>query len=148
MTQSATQKNLGMILNTELDFQEHINIFSTVNKTIGVLQKLPLILPKSYFFAIYKQSFIRSHLTYEDIIFDQIYNTSFHQKLELIQYNSEQNSVASLKFLEANAQNTCSVLFLFLFFITYNTRNTNGIPLFKVKHNFFESSFFHLWLLN
>ena len=54
MTQSATQKNLGMILNTELDFQEHINIFSTVNKTIGVLQKLPLILPKSYFFAIYK----------------------------------------------------------------------------------------------
>ena len=25
---------------------------------------------------------------------------------------------------------------------TYNTRNTNKIPLFKVKHNFFQNSFF------
>ena len=25
---------------------------------------------------------------------------------------------------------------------TYNTRNTNNIPLFKVKHNFFQNSFF------
>ena len=25
---------------------------------------------------------------------------------------------------------------------TYNTRNTNNIPLFKVKHNFFRNSFF------
>ena len=25
---------------------------------------------------------------------------------------------------------------------TYNTRNTNNVPLFKVKHNFFRNSFF------
>ena len=30
---------------------------------------------------------IRPHLDYGDIIYDQAYNSSFHQKLELIQYN-------------------------------------------------------------
>ena len=34
--------------------------------------------------TIYK-SFIRPHLDYSDIIYDQAYNASFHQKLELLQ---------------------------------------------------------------
>ena len=38
-------------------------------------------------FTIYK-SFIRPHLDYSDIIYDQAYNLSFHQKLESIQYNT------------------------------------------------------------
>ena len=33
-------------------------------------------------------SFIRPHLDYGDIIFDQAYNKSFHDFLELIQYNA------------------------------------------------------------
>ena len=37
--------------------------------------------------TIYK-TFIRPHLDYGDIIYDQTYNTSFHQKLELLQYNA------------------------------------------------------------
>ena len=37
--------------------------------------------------TIYK-SFIRPHLDYSDIIYDQAYNLSFHQKLESIQYNT------------------------------------------------------------
>ena len=37
--------------------------------------------------TIYK-SFIRPHLDYGDIIYDQAYNVSFHPKLESIQYNS------------------------------------------------------------
>ena len=37
--------------------------------------------------TIYKW-FIRPHLDYEDIIYNQAYNVSFHQKLESIQYNS------------------------------------------------------------
>ena len=34
------------------------------------------------------KSFIRPHLDYGDIIFDQAYNKSFHDFLELIQYNA------------------------------------------------------------
>ena len=39
MTQSHTQKHLGMFKDTKLDFQEHLNsIFSKVNKKIGLLR--------------------------------------------------------------------------------------------------------------
>ena len=31
---------------------------------------------------------MRPHLDYGDIIYDQAYNASFHQKLELLQYNA------------------------------------------------------------
>ena len=34
------------------------------------------------------KSFIRPHLDYGDIIYDQSYNTSFHQRLESLQYNA------------------------------------------------------------
>ena len=37
--------------------------------------------------TIYK-SFIRPHLDYGDVIYDQNYNNSFHQKLESLQYNA------------------------------------------------------------
>ena len=37
--------------------------------------------------TIYK-TFIRPHLDYGDIIYDQTYNALFHQKLELLQYNA------------------------------------------------------------
>ena len=86
-TQSITQKHLGMFLNTKLDFQEHLkSIFSKVNKTIGLLQMLYHMLPRSPLLTIYK-SFIRPHLVYGDI-YDQAYNPSFHQKLDSIQYNA------------------------------------------------------------
>ena len=88
VTQSLTQKHLGMFLDTKLDFQEHLkSIFSKVNKTIGFLRKLHHILPRSPLLTIYK-SFIRPHLDYGDIIYDQAYNASFHQKLDSIQYNA------------------------------------------------------------
>ena len=79
VTESVTPKNLGMFLDTKLDFQGHVkSIFNKVNKTIGLLhklQKIDLIL-------------IRPHLDYGDIIYDQAYHASFHQKLESIKYNS------------------------------------------------------------
>ena len=88
VTQSFTQKHLGMILDTKLDFQEHLkSIFSKVNKIIDLLRKLHHILPRSPLLTIYK-SFIRSHLDYGHIIYDQSYNASFHQKLDSIQYNA------------------------------------------------------------
>ena len=36
---------------------------------------------------IYK-SFIRPHLDYGDVIYDQAYNVSFQEKVEIIQYNA------------------------------------------------------------
>ena len=51
-----------------------------------MLQKLQNILPRPALLTINK-CFIRPHLEY-DIIYEQAYNLSFHQKLELIQYNS------------------------------------------------------------
>ena len=57
------------------------------SKTIGLLRKLQKNLPRPPLITIYK-SFIRSHLGYGDIINDQVYNVSFHQKIESIQYNA------------------------------------------------------------
>ena len=62
-------------------------ILNKVNKTIGLLRKLRNILPRSALLIIYK-SFIRPHLDYGDIIYDQAYNASFHQKLVLLEYNA------------------------------------------------------------
>ena len=129
-----------------MDFQEHIkDMFSKVNKTMVVLHKVHKILPRSSLLVIHK-SFIRPHLDYENIM-DEIYNTVFYQKQCCIFLY---NAIAFLKFLETNVVSTYSILFLFLFSITYNTRNTNSIPLFKLKHNFFYflSSFFPFWLSN
>ena len=44
------------------------------------------LLPRSLLITIYK-AFVRPHLDYGDIIYDQAYHTTFHQNLELIQYN-------------------------------------------------------------
>ena len=41
VTQSTTQKHLGIILDVKLDFQGYLkNIYSKVNKTIGLLSML------------------------------------------------------------------------------------------------------------
>ena len=57
---------------------------SKVKKTTGLLRKPQAILPNLSLVTIYK-AFIRSHLDYGDITYDQVYNESFHQKWS--QYN-------------------------------------------------------------
>ena len=54
---------------------------------MGLLRKFQQILPKSFLLIICK-TFIRSRLNYADIIYDQAYNSAFHDKLESIQYNA------------------------------------------------------------
>ena len=77
--QSTTHKHLGMILDTKLEFQEHLkDKVSKKSKTIGLLRKLQKILTRPPLLTIYK-SFIRPHLDYGDIIYDKGYNISFHQ---------------------------------------------------------------------
>ena len=50
-------------------------------------RKFQQILPRSSLLTIYK-FFIRSLLDYADIIYDQAYNSIFHDKLESVQYNA------------------------------------------------------------
>ena len=71
-----------MYLDAKVNFHEHLNnALSKVNKTIGLLRKLQAFLPRQSLVTVYK-SFIRLHLDYGDIIYDQAYNDSFHQKME------------------------------------------------------------------
>ena len=82
------QKYLGVYLDKRLDFREYFrNIFKMSNRTISLLRKLQSILPRAPLVTIYK-SFIRPYLYYRDILYDQMFNNSFHEKLELIQYNA------------------------------------------------------------
>ena len=85
--QASSQKHLGVILDVKLTFDEHLNnVLNKVNKTIGLLRKLQNLLSRSTLITICK-AFIRPRLDYGDILFDQTYNGSFHEKLESIQYN-------------------------------------------------------------
>ena len=73
------------MLDNRLTFDEHLtNVSNKISKTVGLLRKLQNILT---LLTIYK-CFIRPHLDYVDIIYDQAYNLSFHQKLESIQYKT------------------------------------------------------------
>ena len=85
VNQTSYQKHLGMFLDNKLNFGEHLKyITNKVNKSIGLLHKLQMILPRRSLVIIYK-SFIRAHLDYGDIMFDQAFNKSFHDNLESIQ---------------------------------------------------------------
>ena len=52
---------------------------------MGLIRKFQPILPRFSLLTIYK-TFVRPHLDYGDMIYDQTYNASFHRKLESIQY--------------------------------------------------------------
>ena len=88
VTQSITQKHLGVFLDTKLDFEEYLQIiFIKINKAIDLLWKLHHTLPRSSLLTIYK-SFIRPNLDCGDMIYHPTYNASFHQKLDSTQYNA------------------------------------------------------------
>ena len=82
------KKHLGLTLDNWLTFDEHLtNVSNKISKAIGLLRKLQNILPRPALLTIFK-CFIRPHLDYGDIIYDQAYKLFFHQKLESIQYSS------------------------------------------------------------
>ena len=114
---------------------------------------------------------------YGDIIYDQVHNASFHQKLQSIQCNaclaitggihgSSKEKLYQELGLESLQQcrwyrKLCSFYKVFknegssyLFNIVpirnpaYSSRNHVNIPLFKTNHIFFKISFFHLPLSN
>ena len=114
---------------------------------------------------------IRPYLDYRDILYDQTFNKSFHDNLELIQYNatlaitsalrgsSRANFYQEISFESLQQRRWYRKLCLFFKIIkhqslrylfgliptarqAYLTRNKKSIPLFNVKHDYFEHSSF------
>ena len=96
--QASSQKHLLCVtLDRKLIFDKHLNnVLNKVNKTIRLLRKLQYLLPRSTLITLHK-SFDRPHLDYGDILYDQTNGSSFHEKLESIQYNACQAIRGSLK---------------------------------------------------
>ena len=71
LSRKNTQKHLGLYLDTKLNFSEHINkIIKKAVKSISVINRLNITLPCPSLLTIY-ESFIRPHLDYGDVIYDQ-----------------------------------------------------------------------------
>ena len=171
VSQSSSQKHLGVIHDSKLIFDEHLKMVSLkISKTLGLLRKLHKLLPRSALITIYK-AFVRPHLDYGDILYDQAYNMSFHHKLESIQYNAcleitgatrgsskgklyEELGLESLQlrhwyrklgmFYKIYKNKSPQYLFKLIPEKThaYATRNVDNIPCFKIRYNFFKNSFF------
>ena len=129
---------------------------------MGLIRKFQPILPRFSLLTIYK-TFVRPHLDYGDMIYDQTYNASFHRKLESVQYstclaiagtirgNSHEklNQELGLQTLQSGRGfrklclfykivNNQSPSYLFDFIPNtdriYNTRNVANVPRTKSKH--------------
>ena len=82
------QKHLESTLDVKLNLDETIkSIPQIISKTMGLLRRFQRILPESSLLTIY-ETFIKSQLDYAGIIYDQVYNSFFHEKLESLQYNA------------------------------------------------------------
>ena len=115
--------------------------------------------------------FIRTHLGYGDIIYNQPLNSSFQNKVESIQYNAWLAITGAIRGtskerlyeelgLEFLQHYRWDGKFYYLYKIVvkkspnclskvfpvsntnYNTRDTNCVPLMNIKHNFFKNTFF------
>ena len=73
-------KNLNNLAGHTLYIYQVFKIYSIlnkVNKTIGLLRKFQLILPRHSLITIYK-IFIWPHIDYGDVIYYHAFNESFH----------------------------------------------------------------------
>ena len=67
-----------MVLDSKLAFHGHLDIvFTKVRETIGLLRKLNSILPRATLVTIF-EAFVRSYLDYSDALYDQAFNSAFH----------------------------------------------------------------------
>ena len=86
--QSKSQKHLVIILDSELVFEEHYKtVLSKTNRTIGLWRKHQNVLPRKALMNFYK-AFVRPHLDYGDVLFNQEFKALSHAKLESIKYNA------------------------------------------------------------
>ena len=81
------QKRLGLVLDSKLSFNEHVNQkINKCNRIIGLLKRLSRILSRDQLLKFYK-TFARSHPDYADIIYDNLLMTP-SEKLEKVQYSA------------------------------------------------------------
>ena len=169
--QTSLQKHLGMFLDSKLNFSEHLKtIFQKTNNTIGLLRKFQALLPRASLTTIYK-SFIRPHLDYGDVTYDQTFTMLFQQKLETIQDNAVlaitgaiRGSSKELLYQELGLEtrqkrrwcrklccffkilNSQSPKYLYSIFPThsmsYRTREGNKISAINLKRDFYKNTFF------
>ena len=82
------QKYLGLILDSELAFKQHIDDkINKYNKILGIMNRLSMAISRKSFLIIYI-SFVRPHLDYADITYDRPCNESLKGKIEAVQYNA------------------------------------------------------------
>ena len=82
------QKHLGLVLDSKLIFDHHLNEkISKAYKGISLIKRLHKYLPRKSLLCIYK-SFVRPHFDYADVIYDQPHNESFRNRIESVQYNA------------------------------------------------------------
>ena len=84
----SNEKHLGLILDEKLNFKKHVDEkIKKAMKTIGTIKRLNSILSRCLLLTIFK-SFVRSHLDYGDVIYDQPNNQTFADRIESIQYDA------------------------------------------------------------
>ena len=88
MKQTGSQQHLGSVLDTQLNFQEHLKtVFAKLTKPMGLIHKLKYFLRRPSLLTLNK-SFVRPHLDYGDVIFDHSFNNSLQNKIKSIQYKA------------------------------------------------------------
>ena len=128
--------SLNQTFRIYLTFEERLkNVFNKINKTTGLLRKLSNLLPRQALVTIYK-AFVRPHLDYGDVLYDQAFDNSFHVKIESMQFTATirgtsrekiyqelgleflnfvvgtENFVSFIKFSKMSIQNTFLIPFL------------------------------------
>ena len=140
-----------------------------------LLRTLQSLLPRAVLITIYK-AFIRPHLDYGDVFYDQVFDASLLEKLESIQYNAclaltgairgtskekiyQELGLESLQIrrwykklcLFYKIYKNQSPSYIYNIIPTINThytfRKSDKIPYFKTKHNFYKNSFFPLVII-
>ena len=82
------QNHLGICLDEKSNFQTHIKEkIAKARKGIGIIHKLPKVLPRESLITIYK-SFVTPHIDYGDIIYEQPNNDFSCNMIKRVQYNA------------------------------------------------------------
>ena len=124
VSQTTSQKHLGVILDSSLGFDEHlISAQSKTNKTIGLFGKFQNTLPRQALITIYK-AFVRLYLDYGNILYDQAYKVdviymdlskafgSLNHELLIVRlkyYGLDQHAVESFRSYLSNHYQCCKI---------------------------------------
>ena len=174
---SKASGNADENLDEKLNFNTHITEkIAKTNKGIGIIRKLAHLLPRDSFITIYKL-FVRPHIDYGDIIYDQPNNEHFCNMIERVQYNAALAITGAIKgtsqqkiyselgleslhfrrwfrrlcdFYKIKITQLSSYLYELIPKSNHNcnTRNLYPIDPYYCRRNIFKYSFFHIQLLN